>query len=438
MPHPILMPPLPQQAGTARLTKWLKRAGENFRAGDVLAEIATATSTMEIEAEADGVLTEICEGAGPQQIAVGAIIARFDAVEFAGEMLAVSPVAEAEIASVPELASAWPEGTKVLRMSVRDALRDAMAEEMRRDPNVFVIGEEVADYEGAHKVTQGLAQEFGEARVIDTPITEHAFAGLGVGAAYAGMRPVVEFMTFNFALQAIDHIVNSAAKIRYISAGQLTCPIVFRGPNGFAPRVGAQHAQDFSAMFANIPGLKVVAPYSAADAKGLLKSAIRDPDPVVFLENEILYGMTFDVPQVEDYLVEIGKARVVRAGADVTLVSFSLGMMHALKAAEALAAEGLEAEVIDLRSIRPLDIACIIASVTKTGRCVTVEEGWPQSGIGAEIAAQIMEHAFSALKAPVVRVTGKDVPMPYAARLEALALPNAGDVVAAVRRTMGR
>ena len=438
MPHQILMPPLPQNAGTARLTKWLKRAGEAFAAGDVLAEIATSTSTMEIEAEADGVLTEICELAGAPPIAAGSIIARYQAVEFAGEMPSPSPATEAATVRVPHLSPAWPDGTKVLRMSVRDALRDAMVEEMRRDANVFIIGEEVADYEGAHKVTQGLAQEFGENRVIDTPITEHAFAGLGVGAAYAGMRPIVEFMTFNFALQAMDHIVNSAAKIRYVSGGQLSCPIVFRGPNGFAPRVGAQHAQDFCAMFANVPGLKVVAPYSAADAKGLLKSAIRDPDPVVFLENEILYGMTFDVPLGEDYLVEIGKARVVRAGTDVTIVSFSIGMMHALQAAATLAAEGIEAEVIDLRTLRPLDAACIVASVRKTGRCVSVEEGWPQSGIGAEISAQIMEHAFDALKAPVLRVTGKDVPMPYAARLEALALPNAGDVVAAVRRTLGR
>ena len=326
-----------------------------------------------------------------------------------------------------------PEGTELVNMTVREALRDAMAEEMRKDGNVFVMGEEVAEYQGAYKVTQGLLQEFGAKRVIDTPITEHGFAGVGVGAAFTGLRPVVEFMTFNFAMQAIDQIINSAAKTLYMSGGQLGAPIVFRGPNGAAARVGAQHSQDFAAWYSQVPGLKVVSPYTASDAKGLLKSAIRDPNPVVFLENEILYGQSFPVPKLDDFTVPIGKARIHREGKDVTIVSFSIGMTYALKAAQELEKEGIQAEVIDLRTIRPLDTDTIVASVMKTGRCVTVEEGYPQSGVGAEVAMRIMENAFDYLDAPVVRVTGKDVPMPYAANLEKLALPSVAEVVQAAK-----
>jgi len=321
----------------------------------------------------------------------------------------------------------------MVTMTVREALRDAMAEEMRRDKDVFVMGEEVAEYQGAYKITQGLLQEFGDRRVIDTPITEHGFAGIGAGAAFAGLKPIVEFMTFNFAMQAIDHIINSAAKTLYMSGGQMGCSIVFRGPNGAAARVAAQHSQDYSSWYAHIPGLKVIAPYSAADAKGLLKAAIRDPNPVVFLENEILYGSSGEVPKLDDFVLPIGKARIAREGSDVTLVAWSHGMTYALKAADELAKEGIAAEVIDLRTLRPLDTETIVASVKKTGRAVTVEEGWPQSGMGAEIAARIMENAFDYLDAPVARVSGKDVPMPYAANLEKLALPSAGDVVAAAK-----
>ena len=326
-----------------------------------------------------------------------------------------------------------PAGTKMVTMTMREALRDAMAEEMRRDEDVFVIGEEVAEYQGAYKVTQGLLQEFGARRVIDTPITEHGFAGIGVGASMAGLKPIVEFMTFNFAMQAIDQIINSAAKTLYMSGGQMGSPIVFRGPNGAAARVGAQHSQDYTAWYSSVPGLKVVAPYTAADAKGLLKSAIRDPNPVVFLENEILYGQSFEVPELDDFTVPIGKARIARAGKDVTIVAWSIGMSYALKAADELAKDGIEAEVIDLRTIRPMDTETIVASVKKTGRCVTVEEGWAQSGVGAEIVARLMEHAFDYLDAPVTRVSGRDVPMPYAANLEKLALPNVGEVVEAAK-----
>jgi pyruvate dehydrogenase E1 component beta subunit len=326
-----------------------------------------------------------------------------------------------------------PPGTQMVTITVREALRDAMAEEMRRDESVFVMGEEVAEYQGAYKITQGLLDEFGKRRVVDTPITEHGFAGLGIGAAMAGLKPIVEFMTFNFAMQAMDQIINSAAKTHYMSGGQMTCSIVFRGPNGAAARVAAQHSQDYSAWFSQIPGLKVVVPYTAADAKGLLKSAIRDPNPVVFLENEILYGHSFEVPQLEDYLVPIGKARIARHGKDVTLVSFGIGMTYTLKAADELAKEGIEAEVIDLRTLRPLDVETIVASVRKTGRCVSIEEGWPQNGIGAEIIARLMIEAFDYLDAPVLRVTGRDVPMPYAANLEKLALPSVADVIEAAK-----
>jgi len=326
-----------------------------------------------------------------------------------------------------------PEGTEMVTMTVREALRDAMAEEMRRDPDVFVMGEEVAEYQGAYKVTQGLLQEFGARRVVDTPITEHGFAGLGVGAGLAGLKPIVEFMTFNFAMQAIDHLINSAAKTLYMSGGQMGCSIVFRGPNGPAARVGAQHSQDYSAWYSHVPGLKVIAPYSAADAKGLLKAAIRDPNPVIFLENEILYGHAFPVPKLDDYVLPIGKAKVARPGKDVTIVAWSMGMAYALKAAEELAKDGIEAEVIDLRTLRPLDTQTVVASARKTGRVVTVEEGWPQNGIGGEIAARVMAEAFDYLDAPVMRVSGKDVPMPYAANLEKLALPSVAEVVEAAK-----
>ena len=331
-----------------------------------------------------------------------------------------------------------PEGTEMVTMTMREALRDAMAEEMRRDDTVFVMGEEVAEYQGAYKVTQGLLQEFGDKRVIDTPITEHGFAGLGVGAGLAGLKPIVEFMTFNFAMQAIDQIINSAAKTLYMSGGQMGCSIVFRGPNGAAARVGAQHSQDYTSWYSHVPGLKVVAPYSAADAKGLLKSAIRDPNPVIFLENEILYGQSSPVPKLDDYVVPIGKAKIVRPGNNVTIVAWSIGMSYALKAAEELAKKHIQAEVIDLRTLRPMDIDTIVASVKKTGRLVTVEEGWLQSGVGAEIAARVMEQAFDYLDAPVMRVGGKDVPMPYAANLEKLALPSVAEVVDAAKAVMYR
>jgi pyruvate dehydrogenase E1 component beta subunit len=332
-----------------------------------------------------------------------------------------------------DASSEVPAGTEMVQITMREALRDAMAEEMRLNGDVFVIGEEVAEYQGAYKITQGLLQEFGPKRVVDTPITEHGFAGMAVGAALTGLRPIVEFMTFNFAMQAIDHIINSAAKTLYMSGGQMGCPIVFRGPNGAAARVGAQHSQDYTAWYSQIPGLLVVSPSNAADAKGLLKAAIRNPNPVVFLENEILYGQTGSVPKMDDFIVPIGKARIARSGKDVTIVSFSIGMTYALKAADELASQGIEAEVIDLRTIRPMDIETVLASVKKTGRCVTVEEGWPQSGVGSEISAQIMERAFDYLDAPVKRITGKDVPMPYAANLEKLALPNVAEVVEAVK-----
>jgi pyruvate dehydrogenase E1 component beta subunit len=331
-----------------------------------------------------------------------------------------------------------PAGTEMVTMTVRESLRDAMAEELRRDGDVFVIGEEVAEYQGAYKVTQGLLQEFGPRRVVDTPITEHGFAGLAVGAAFTGLKPVVEFMTFNFAMQAIDQIINSAAKTLYMSGGQMGCPIVFRGPNGAAARVGAQHSQDFSPWYAHVPGLKVVAPYTAADAKGLLKAAIRDPNPVIFLENEILYGTSHPVPKLDDFVLPIGKAKIARAGDAVTIVAWSIGMTYALKAAEALAEEGISAEVIDLRTLRPIDTATVVASVQKTGRCVVVEEGWQQSGIAAEVSARIMEEAFDYLDAPVARVSGKDVPMPYAANLEKLALPSVGEVVQAAKAVLYR
>jgi pyruvate dehydrogenase E1 component beta subunit len=467
MPTQILMPALSPTMTEGNLARWLKQEGDKVAAGDVIAEIETDKATMEVEAVDEGTLARILVPEGTEGVAVNAPIALLvadgeDAADLdqipaadqapeAAQMRAepaepAAPAAEttaeaparvsggngaAPIAAPPE--AELPAGTEMVRQTVREALRDAMAEEMRRDPEVFLMGEEVAEYQGAYKVSQGLLEEFGTKRVIDTPITEHAFAGLGVGAAFAGLKPIVEFMTWNFAMQAMDQIVNSAAKTLYMAGGAMGCPIVFRGPNGAAARVAAQHSQEYSTWYGHVPGLKVVAPYSAADAKGLLKAAIRDPNPVIFLENEILYGHSFEVPKLEDFVLPIGRARVLRAGSDVTIVAFSLMVERALEAAAALAEAGIEAEVIDLRTIRPLDVDTIVESVKKTNRLVSVEEGWPQFGLGAELAAAMMEHAFDYLDAPVRRVSGKDVPMPYAANLERLALPQVDDVVGAAK-----
>jgi pyruvate dehydrogenase E1 component beta subunit len=462
MPIQVLMPALSPTMEKGNLAKWLKKEGEAIKSGDVIAEIETDKATMEVEATDEGTLGKILIPEGTADVAVNTPIATIlsdgenasdlgkAAAPAKQERAAESapPAAESKSAPAPKdespapqvtvapkaLAEPDPEvpaGTEMVTMTIREALRDAMAEEMRRDPDVFLMGEEVAEYQGAYKVSQGLLQEFGARRVIDTPITEHGFAGIGVGAAMAGLKPIVEFMTFNFAMQAIDQIINSAAKTLYMSGGQMGCGIVFRGPNGAAARVAAQHSQDYSAWYSQIPGLKVIAPFSAADYKGLLKAAIRDPNPVIFLENEMLYGHSGEVPKLDDYVIPIGKARVVRTGGHVTIISWSNGMTYALKAADELAKEGIEAELIDLRTLRPLDTDTIVASVKKTGRAVTVEEGWQQNGVGAEIAARIMEHAFDYLDAPVARVSGKDVPMPYAANLEKLALPSVAEVVAA-------
>ena len=444
----ILMPALSPTMEEGTLTKWHIKAGDTVSAGQVIAEIETDKATMEVEAVDEGILSKILVPDGTDNVAVNTPIAVITADgEDANAAPAAAPVAPVAVAPAPAASvsapaivtnaapaeSEIPAGTAMVSMTVREALRDAMAEEMRRDGDVFVMGEEVAEYQGAYKVTQGLLQEFGAKRVIDTPITEHGFAGIAVGAAMTGLRPIVEFMTFNFAMQAIDHIINSAAKTLYMSGGQMGCPIVFRGPNGAAARVGAQHSQDYSAWYSQIPGLKVVAPYTAADFKGLLKSAIRDPNPVVFLENEILYGQSSDVPKLDDFTVPIGKARVHRVGKDVTFVTFAIGMTYAIKAAAELEKEGIDVEIIDLRTLRPMDTETVIRSVMKTGRCVTIEEGWPQNGIGAEVGMRIMEQAFDYIDAPVIRITGKDVPMPYAANLEKLALPNIGEIVAAAK-----
>jgi pyruvate dehydrogenase E1 component beta subunit len=462
MPIQVLMPALSPTMEKGNLAKWLKKEGEPIKSGDVIAEIETDKATMEVEATDEGTLGRILIPEGTADVAVNTPIATIlgDGESAADLDKAGAPakqekaaesappaVARAEAPrpkleekkapsapkAVAEPEPEVPEGTEMATMTIREALRDAMAEEMRRDPDVFIMGEEVAEYQGAYKVTQGLLQEFGAKRVIDTPITEHGFAGVGIGAAMAGLKPIVEFMTFNFAMQAMDQIINSAAKTLYMSGGQMGCSIVFRGPNGAAARVAAQHSQDYAAWYSQIPGLKVIAPYSAADYKGLLKAAIRDPNPVIFLENEVLYGHSGEVPKLDDYVVPIGKARVVRTGSHVTIISWSNGMTYSLKAADELAKEGIEAEVIDLRTLRPMDTDTIVASVKKTGRAVTVEEGWQQSGVGAEIAARIMEHAFDYLDAPVVRVSGKDVPMPYAANLEKLALPSVAEVVEAAK-----
>jgi pyruvate dehydrogenase E1 component beta subunit len=443
MPIPVLMPALSPTMTEGTLAKWLKAEGDAVAAGDIIAEIETDKATMEIESVDDGTIGRIVVPEGTEGVSVNAVIAQIltegeDAASLDGwapEVALATPATAPAVESAPTVAAApeldVPTGTQFASITVREALRDAMAEEMRRDDTVFLMGEEVAEYQGAYKVSQGLLEEFGTMRVLDTPITEHGFAGIGAGAAYAGLRPIIEFMTFNFAMQAIDHLINSAAKTLYMSGGAMPVPIVFRGPNGAAARVAAQHSQNYASWFANVPGLKVVAPYSAADAKGLLKSAIRDPNPVIFLENEILYGQAFDVPVLDDYTVPIGRAKVLCEGTDVTLVTFSISVGDALAAADVLAGEGISAEVVDLRTIRPMDTETILNSVRKTNRCVAVEEGWPQSGVAAEIAAVVMENAFDDLDAPVIRVTGKDVPMPYAANLERLALPNADDVVAA-------
>lgn len=446
MPIQILMPALSPTMTEGKLARWLKAEGDKVSSGDILAEIETDKASMEYEAVDEGVLGRILIPAGTEKIAVNtpiAILLEEGETAVPDSVLAAAPKpaqpsqpqqpqpqprAAAQPVSAPE-----PSYGKTVRQTVREALRDAMAEEMRRDPAVFLMGEEVAQYQGAYKVSQGLLDEFGPDRVIDTPITEMGFAGLGTGAAFAGLKPIIEFMTFNFSMQAIDQIINSAAKTLYMGGGQLPVPIVFRGPNGAASRVGAQHSQCFASWYAHCPGLKVVAPYSGADAKGLLKAAIRDPNPVVVLENELLYGQSFDVPEDPDFVIPIGKAKIEREGRDVTIIAFSRMVKLALDAAETLAGEGISAEVINLRSLRPLDTATLIASAEKTGRVVSVEEGWPVAGIGAEIAAQIQELAFDWLDAPVTRVTGKDVPMPYAANLEHLALPQTEDIVAAAK-----
>src|SRR5688572_23332563 len=462
----LKMPALSPTMEEGTLAKWLVKVGDQVASGDILAEIETDKATMEFEAVDEGTISSILVDEGTDEVKVGTTIAILategedaSAQPAAAPTKAESPAAaEAPVeeasekqatASVkpanPEKAPASlrvepdvPTGTEMVRTTVRDALRDAMAEEMRRDDRVFVIGEEVAEYQGAYKVTQGLLQEFGARRVIDTPITEHGIAGLGAGAAMGGLRPVIEFMTFNFAMQAIDHIINSAAKTNYMSGGQMRCPIVFRGPNGAAARVGAQHSQNYGPWYASVPGLVVIAPYSAADAKGLLKAAIRSEDPVVFLENELLYGQHFDVPQLDDYVLPIGKARIVRPGKDVTLVSYSIGVGVALEAAQELAEQGIEAEVIDLRTLRPLDTATILASLAKTNRMVCVEEGWPVCSISAEVMAVAMERGFDDLDAPVLRVTDEDVPLPYAANLEKMALIRVESVVEAARKVCYR
>jgi pyruvate dehydrogenase E1 component beta subunit len=451
----ILMPALSPTMEEGTLAKWLVKEGDTVSSGDIMAEIETDKATMEFEAVDEGVMGKILIEEGTEGVKVNTAIAILleegedaSAMESAPHQPATAPVpadkkqssetAPAAGMSHPEpqvdTSPDWPEGTTLKQQTVREALRDGMAEEMRRDGDVFIMGEEVGEYQGAYKITQGMLDEFGPKRVIDTPITEHGFAGIGVGAAFGGLKPIVEFMTFNFALQAMDHIINSAAKTLYMSGGQMGAPMVFRGPNGAAARVGAQHSQDFAAWFMQIPGLKVVMPYAASDYKGLMKTAIRDSTPVIFLENEILYGRSFDVPELDDYTVPFGKARLWREGDDVTIVSFGIGMTYALEAADKLAADGIMAEVIDLRTLRPMDTAAILKSVKKTNRLVTVEEGWPQGSVGSYISSVVMQEAFDYLDAPVICCTGKDVPMPYAANLEKHALVTTAEVVEAVKK----
>lgn len=441
----LKMPALSPTMEEGTLAKWLVKAGDSVKSGDILAEIETDKATMEFEAIDEGVVAEILVAEGSEGVKVGTVIARIS-----GEGEAAAPDVETVVLVSPPVAPPAPKAAPVpaaapapvttgetVKMTVREALRDAMAEEMRADDRVFVMGEEVAEYQGAYKVTQGLLDEFGPRRVIDTPITEYGFAGIGAGAAMGGLRPVIEFMTFNFAMQAIDHIINSAAKTNYMSGGQMRCPIVFRGPNGAASRVGAQHSQNFAPWYASVPGLIVISPYDAADAKGLLRAAIQCPDPVVFLENELLYGRSFDVP-VGDVTLPIGKARTMRSGKDVTIVSYSIGVGLALEAAEQLAGEGIDAEVLDLRTLRPLDSAAVLESLSRTNRMVVVEEGWPVCSIASEIIAICMEHGFDDLDAPVARVLDEDVPLPYAANLEKLAIVDVPRIVAAVKRTCYR
>ena len=451
----ILMPALSPTMEEGTLAKWLVKEGDSVSSGDIMAEIETDKATMEFEAVDEGTIGKILVPEGTEGVKVNTAIAILlaegeSADDIASASSAPAPSTEAPAEPAPAATAApaaaapaapetdtspdWSEGTTLKQQTVREALRDGMSEEMRRDETVFLMGEEVAEYQGAYKVSQGMLDEFGAKRVIDTPITEHGFAGIGVGAAFGGLRPIVEFMTFNFAMQAIDQIINSAAKTLYMSGGQMGAPMVFRGPNGAAARVGAQHSQDYAAWYMQVPGLKVVMPYSASDAKGLMKTAIRDPNPVIFLENEILYGRSFDVPEIDDYTVPFGKARIWREGDDVTIVSFGIGMQYALEAAEKLAEEGISAEVIDLRTLRPMDTGSIIKSVMKTNRCVTVEEGWPQGSVGNYISSVIMQEAFDYLDAPVINCTGKDVPMPYAANLEKLALVTTDEVIAAVKQ----
>ena len=445
----LKMPALSPTMEEGTLAKWLVKEGDTVKSGDILAEIETDKATMEFESIDEGVIGAILVAEGTEGVKVGTVIATISGEgEAAAAPAAAAPAPKAEASPVtaaerPAPAArpadpAIPAGTNMQTVTVREALRDAMAEEMRADDRVFVMGEEVAEYQGAYKVTQGLLEEFGDRRVVDTPITEYGFAGLGTGAAMGGLRPIIEFMTFNFAMQAIDHIINSAAKTNYMSGGQMRCPIVFRGPNGAASRVGAQHSQNFAPWYASVPGLIVIAPYDAADAKGLMKAAIRSPDPVVFLENELLYGRSFDVPDVEDHVLPIGKARIMREGCDVTIVSYSIGVGLALEAADALAGEGIEAEVIDLRTLRPLDTATVLASLKKTNRLVVVEEGWPTCSIASEIAMVAMEQGFDDLDAPVMRVCNEDVPLPYAANLEKLALVDTPRVIAAVKAICNR
>jgi pyruvate dehydrogenase E1 component beta subunit len=448
----LKMPALSPTMEEGTLAKWLVKEGDTVASGDILAEIETDKATMEFEAIDEGVISSILIPAGSENVKVGTVIALIlgedeDAsvpvkapASVAAPVTEIAPAPAAPVAAPapakPKSDPTIPDGTAMVSLTVREALRDAMAEEMRREKNVFVMGEEVAEYQGAYKVTQGLLAEFGADRVIDTPITEHGFAGIGAGAAMAGLRPVIEFMTFNFAMQAIDHIINSAAKTNYMSGGQMRCPIVFRGPNGGAARVGAQHSQNYAPWYAGVPGLIVIAPYDAADAKGLLKAAIRCEDPVVFLENELLYGRSFDVPDLADHVLPIGKARIMREGSDVTIVSYSIGVGMALEAAEKLAGEGISAEVIDLRTIRPLDKQAVLQSLAKTNRLVVAEEGWPVCSVGSEILAICMEEGFDDLDAPVIRVTNEDVPMPYAANLEKIALINADKIAAACRKLL--
>jgi len=453
----ILMPALSPTMEEGTLAKWLVKEGDTISSGDIIAEIETDKATMEFEAVDEGVVSKILISEGTEGVKVNTPIAVLieegedvpaetssapaapaSEPTQAAEEPAPAKIAAAPAAPSPDTSPDWPEGTEMKTQTVREALRDAMAEEMRRDEDVYLMGEEVAEYQGAYKISQGLLDEFGSKRVIDTPITEHGFAGIAVGASFGGLKPIVEFMTFNFAMQAIDHIINSAAKTLYMSGGQMGAPMVFRGPNGAAARVGAQHSQDYAAWYAQIPGLKVVMPYTAADYKGLMKSAIRDPNPVIFLENEILYGKSFDVPVLDDFTVPFGKARIARAGEDVTIISFGIGMTYALEAAEKLAEEGINAEVIDLRTLRPIDYDTIIASVMKTNRVVTVEEGWPVGSIGNHLSAYIMTNAFDYLDAPVLNCTGKDVPMPYAANLEKHALVTTDEVIAAVKQVTYR